>query len=120
MRGLANCLAACAVIALGYWAYHQNIQTKSTIAEVERLQRQIGVARERLAVLQDEWAYLTRPDRLRALAELDFSRLQLVQMTPEHFADATQIAYPLSPEQLAARAAAELLQDSASGPEGAE
>lgn len=94
MRAFVTCLATGAVIGLGYWAYAQNNDTKATIREVADLQRQIGAERERLEVLRDEWAYLTRPDRLRDLATMDFERLQLMPMTPDQFADAHHIAYP--------------------------
>ena len=56
MRGLVTFLAALAVIALGYWAYHQNIQTQTAIRQIDRLQMAIGVERERLSVLRAEWA----------------------------------------------------------------
>ncbi|MEM9319205.1 MAG: cell division protein FtsL [Pseudomonadota bacterium] len=115
MRGFATTLGTIAVIGLGYWAYHQNIQTKATIQEVDRIQRQIGAERERLEMLQDEWAYLTRPDRLRALADLDFQRLQLMPMQPSQFADLDDIAMPPTADEIAAREAVILLQDSASG-----
>lgn len=86
MRGFVTILAAIAVIALGYWAYHQNIQTQQALREVERLQRAIGVERERLVVLRAEWAYLNRPDRLRELVDLNFDRLNLLPLRPEQFA----------------------------------
>lgn len=117
MRGFLTILATFGVIGLGYWAYHQNIQTQVAIREVDRLHRAIGAERERLAMLQDEWAYLTRPDRLRELADLDFDRLQLLPMTPEQFGEAGQIAYPPSQADLLLADDAELLQNSASGPE---
>ena len=113
MRGLASLLAALAVIGLGYWAYHQNILTQHSIREVEQLQRQIGVERERLSVLRAEWAYLNRPDRLRELADLNFERLGLMPMTPEHFGDVHQVVYPTLLDQLIDEA----LIDSASSPE---
>ncbi|WJY21468.1 cell division protein FtsL [Fontisubflavum oceani] len=113
MRGFASFLAALAVIGLGYWAYHQNILTQHSIREVEQLQRQIGVERERLSVLRAEWAYLNRPDRLRELADLNFERLGLMPMTPEHFGDVHQVVYPTLLDQLIDEA----LIDSASSPE---
>ena len=113
MRGLLTVLAALAVIGLGYWAYHQNILTQHAIREVEQLQHDIGAERERLAVLRAEWAYLNRPDRLRELADLNFERLQLMPMTPEHFGDVHQIAYPTLLDQLIDEA----LVESASAPE---
>ena len=42
----------------------------------------------------DAWAMA--PARLRALAELNFERLRLLPMAPEHFGRLDQIAYPPS------------------------
>ncbi|MDG4647699.1 cell division protein FtsL [Roseibacterium sp. SDUM158017] len=94
MRGLPMILAALAVIGLGYWAYHQTILTQATIRDVERLQREIGAERERLAVLRAEWAYLNRPDRLRELAEFNFERLGLLPMVPEQFGTVAELPLP--------------------------
>jgi len=93
MRGFLTFLAAIVVVALGYWAYHQNIQTQQAIREIERLQRAIVEERERLGVLRAEWAYLNRPDRLRELVDLNFERLQLLPMTPEQFADMDEVIW---------------------------
>jgi hypothetical protein len=111
MRGFATILAACAVIALGYWAYHQTVQTQQVVREVERLQRAIGAEHERLSILRAEWAYLNRPDRLRDLADINFDRLGLLPLEPQQFGEAVQIPYP-------AEDTADLLQ-SASDAEGA-
>ena len=34
-----------------------------------------------------EWAYLNRPDRLRALADLNFEKLRLIELNTKHFDD---------------------------------
>ena len=100
MRGFLTILGALAVIALGYWAYSQNIQTQQAIRAVERLQRDIVVERERLAVLRAEWAYLNRPDRLRELVDLNFERLNLLPMTPDQFAVMDEVIWrPDSPPE---------------------
>ncbi len=93
MRGFLTFIAALAVVALGYWAYHQNIQTQQAIREIDQLQRQIGMERERLGVLRAEWAYLNRPDRLRELVNLNFDRLGLMPMTPDQFAVVDEIPW---------------------------
>ena len=62
--------------------------------EVRTLHRQIGLSHERLNVLQAEWAYLNRPDRLRDLAELNFDRLGLLPLMPDGFGRIEQIDYP--------------------------
>ena len=100
MRGFATPLAMLGVIGLGYWAYHQTILTQQAERRVERLQRDIGAERERLAILRAEWAYLNRPDRLRELVDLNFERLGLLPLAPEQFGRAVQIPYPLPPEEI--------------------
>ncbi|MBW4984729.1 cell division protein FtsL [Mameliella sp. CS4] len=94
MRSLMFLLAAAAVISSGYWAYYENYRTKAELDHVDDLRRDIGGARERLAILRAEWAYLNRPDRLRDLAELNFDRLGLLPLTPNHFAKVDQVAFP--------------------------
>ena len=98
MRSLLFLLTALAVIGTGYWAYHENYATQAELDRVDDLRRQIGEARERLAILNAEWAYLNRPDRLRDLAELNFDRLGLLPLRPDQFGAVNQVAYPLPPE----------------------
>ena len=94
MRGLILILFAISLIALGFWAYRENYRTQAELAEVRSLQVEIGELKESLSVLNAEWAYLNRPDRLRALAELNFERLGLLPLAPEQFGDVAQISYP--------------------------
>ena len=110
-------IAAILVVGLGYWAYHQTIQTQMADREVDRLQRLIAAEHERLGVLRAEWAYLNRPDRLRELAMFNFDRLGLLPLAPDQFGDVAQIPFPLlEPEDLAP----ELLQGTSSLSEGVE
>lgn len=83
-------------MALAFWAYSENYDTRQALNGVDDLQRRIGSERETLAILRAEWAYLNRPERLRDLAGLNFERLQLLPLTPEHFARVAQIAYPFN------------------------
>lgn len=82
------------LIGLAFWAYHENYKTQEAIEKTEQLQREIGAARERLSVLRAEWAYLNRPDRLRDLAELNFTRLGLLPLRPGQFGRVDQVAFP--------------------------
>lgn len=94
MRSILYILSGFMVIGLGYWAYHENYDTQASMREVRTLHRQIGVSHERLNILQAEWAYLNRPDRLRDLAELNFDRLGLLPLMPDGFGRIEQIEYP--------------------------
>ncbi len=98
MRSLLYVTTFLGMIGLAFWAYHENYKTQAVLGKVERLQRDIGAARERLAVLKAEWAYQNRPARLRDLADINFERLGLLPLRPEHFGSADQVAYPQPPE----------------------
>ncbi|MGB0799662.1 MAG: cell division protein FtsL, partial [Planktomarina sp.] len=85
------------VMGLALWAYSENYTTKQTLDEVSQLNRDIVEAKSRLRVLNAEWAYLNRPERLLALANDNFDDLQLLQLTPDHFARIDEVPYPQAP-----------------------
>ncbi|MEB8385730.1 cell division protein FtsL [Rhodobacteraceae bacterium KMM 6894] len=94
MRSLFYVLSALAVIGLAYWAYHENYQTQAAIGHAEQLKRDIAQSRQRLRVLNAEWAYQNRPDRLRQLAEMNFDRLQLSAIQAQQFGPIDQVPLP--------------------------
>jgi hypothetical protein len=101
MRSLLFVLTGIAVMALAFWAYRENYRTQSELAEVRTLRDEIGRLRESVGVLNAEWAYLNRPDRLRELADLNFDRLQLLPIDPMQFGTVEQVAYPsLAPPEI--------------------
>ncbi|WP_306116699.1 MULTISPECIES: cell division protein FtsL [unclassified Roseovarius] len=98
MRSFFYVMTALTVIGLAFWAYHENYETQEALSKAEKLQRDISQARQRLRVLNAEWAYLNRPDRLRDLAEINFDKLGLLPLQPYQFGKVDQVAYP--PEDL--------------------
>jgi len=94
MRSLFYILSAVMVIGLAFWAYRENYETQEAQAKAEQLQREISHARQRLRVLNAEWAYLNRPDRLRDLADLNFDKLGLLPLQPYQFGRIDQVAFP--------------------------
>ncbi|MEM9437410.1 MAG: cell division protein FtsL [Pseudomonadota bacterium] len=96
MKSVLYSLAALVVMGLAFWAYSENYRTQESISTVERLHRDIASAQARVAVLKAEWAYLNRPDRLRDLAEMNFTRLELLPLAPEQFGAIDQIGFPSS------------------------
>lgn len=101
MRLVLSIILGAMVLGLAFWAYQENYRTRQSLAEVRQLHSEIGRLNERISVLRAEWAYLNRPERLRELAELNFERLGLLPMAPEHFGSGDQISYPPDPEPLA-------------------
>lgn len=99
MRTILALLVGVVVLLTGFWAYQENYSTRQTLAELRGVQRDIGALRAELAVLDVEWAYLNRPERLRVLADLNFERLELIPMRPEHFGHIDQVAYPPKPPE---------------------
>ena len=110
MRGLLFVVSALVVMALGFWAYQENYKTQAAIADVRDLHRQIGSAHERLNILNAEWAYLNRPDRLADLADLNFDRLGLLPLMPDAFGRVDQVIFP-RPDMLPNLEAIELSSD---------
>ncbi len=98
MRTLMFIVTVIGVICVSVWAYQENYRTQGMIKDTERLEREIGAAQARLAVLRAEWAYLNRPDRLRDLAEINYNDLQLLPLRPDQFGIVEQVAYPMSDE----------------------
>lgn len=95
MRGVLYAISALIVMGLAYWSYSENYKTRDKLRESASLQRAIGNAREALSVLEAEWAYLNRPERLRDLAELNFERLQLLPIAPEQFGSVSEVSKSL-------------------------
>ncbi len=71
---------ACAAIA-ALVLFRISYEVEHAREELIALNAEIAAERDAIRLLQAEWAFLTRPDRLSALAE---RRLGLVAPTPEH------------------------------------
>ena len=82
------------VMGLAFWAYTENYATKGSLEKIAQLNEEIGLAHSRLRVLNAEWAYLNRPERLLQLVNANFDDLRLLQLTSDHFARLEQIPYP--------------------------
>ncbi|MEM8850989.1 MAG: cell division protein FtsL [Pseudomonadota bacterium] len=93
MRTLLYALSIAAVVGLAFWSYRESYETRATERAVADLQRKIGQRHQKLSMLRAEWAYLNRPDRLNALAEMNFETLGLMPLTPDHFADLGDVGF---------------------------
>ncbi|WP_235855924.1 cell division protein FtsL [Mesobaculum littorinae] len=98
MRNILYILSAMAVMGLAFWAYQENYRTQETLNRAEGLRADIRDAREELAILRAEWAYLNRPDRLLDLTIMNYDRLGLLPLAPEQFALISQVSFPPPPE----------------------
>lgn len=58
------------VMTMAYWAYTENYTTQASIQRVEELHRLVAEEKEAISILNAEWAYLNRPERLANLADL--------------------------------------------------
>lgn len=94
MRLLGYLMAALLALGMAFWAYQENYETQSRIADMTRLRNEIAQLRESLGLLRAEWAWLNRPERLHELVDLNFDRLQLIPLTPDQFIAIPQIGFP--------------------------
>jgi len=102
MRSLLLIAGVFMVMVFATWAYRVNDNTRGAISRVASLQGEIRAKRESIAVLDAEWAYLNRPDRLLALSEEHFTELRLMPLHPDHFSDPMKVAYPTPEDPLLA------------------
>lgn len=102
MRSLLLIVGVFMVMLFATWAYRVNNETRDAMGRVASLQREIRSERETIAVLEAEWAYLNRPDRLLALSEEHFTELRLMPLHPDHFSDPMKVAYPTPEDPLLA------------------
>ena len=98
LRSLIYTLTFACLVGLAFWAYQENIKTKNVIAKTEQLQKDIGIARARLSILNAEWAYLNRPERLAELVDLNFDQLQLVPLRASNFSEIRNINFLHDPD----------------------
>ena len=98
LRNLIYTLTFACLVGLAFWAYQENIKTKNVIAKTEQLQKDIGIARARLSILNAEWAYLNRPERLAELVDLNFDQLQLVPLRASNFSEIRNINFLHDPD----------------------
>ena len=85
MKNFIYIFATIAVIFLAFWAYQESFQAKSALKNIKTINSNIKNSQEKLSVLRAEWAYLNRPDRLRALADMNFEKLMLIELNAKHF-----------------------------------
>lgn len=97
MKYLLYLSAAVLVVVCATWAYRVNYATQEALNRVADLDRAIAREREAIGVLNAEWAYLNRPDRLRALVDANAHTLDLQPLTPDQFAEVALVAMPPDP-----------------------
>ena len=91
IRALWTVACGTGVIAAACWAYQENDRTRTSTSRLNELREMIGAEHERLEVLNVEWAYLNRPDRLRDLVDLNFFDLWLVPVAHTRFGMISQV-----------------------------
>ena len=98
MRIVLHLSAAVLVVVCATWAYRVNYATQEAMDRVADLRQEIAAEREAIAVLNAEWAYLNRPDRLQALVAANAAALGLEELTPDQFGEAAMVAFPPEPD----------------------
>lgn len=112
MKLLLYVSAVVLVVVCATWAYRVNYATQEAMGRVADLRADIAAEREAIAVLNAEWAYLNRPDRLQVLVKQNEAALGLVELTPSQFGEASMVAFPPPAADLLAASVAKAVEDS--------
>ncbi len=97
MSRLGFALSMALLVAAAAWAYHVNYKTAEALDRVRALEARIAAERERLRVLEVEWARLTAPERLMRLLVAQDEALKLRPLRAEQFGEVAEIPYPPDP-----------------------
>lgn len=112
--------ASVMVVVCATWAYRVNYATQEALNRVADLHDQIASEREAITVLNAEWEYLNRPDRLAMLVKANERELGLVELAPDQFGDVASAPFPPEPEDhLAAMVADVVGSDAPAAPSAA-
>ena len=82
MMRLLNTLAIAALIGSAIYAYTIKYETIFHAETIVKLQHEIKLEQDQIGTLRAEWAHLTRPERIQALADkfLDLQPVALNQI----------------------------------------
>lgn len=84
MVRILNILAIVALIGSAIYAYTIKYKTILHAETIVKLQHEIKLEQDEIRTLRAEWAHLTRPERIQALADkfLDLQPVAINQITP--------------------------------------
>lgn len=68
------------------WAYRVNYDTREVVGRIKAIKVKIAFEEEKLSMLEGEWAYLNRPERLSSLSDRFFNQLGLMPISAENYA----------------------------------
>lgn len=93
MFRVLNLVSVAALIAAAVSVYHLKYSSAFEAQEIAQLRTDIRKERDRIAVLNAEWARRTAPDRVQALAE---HHLDMIQLDVDHMNDLASL--PAKPD----------------------
>lgn len=108
--------ASVLVVVCATWAYRVNYATQEAMNRVADLRESIAAEREAIAVLNAEWEYLNRPDRLKALVAVNAASLGLAELTPGQFGEPAMVPFPPEPAEALADTVAGLVAATPAAP----
>ena len=84
------------VLCMGFaiLAYNTSEKTRLADRKLSKLVNEIDLERNRIAVLEAEWAYLNRPERLRHLVKMHNQSLNLTYIHDQSYGKAIEVPYP--------------------------
>ena len=79
------------MISAAAWTYKIKHEAELLEAEVAKVERQIALERETIALLEADWSLLDQPSRLQRLVDAFASDLKLQPMRPDQIVEPDQL-----------------------------
>jgi cell division protein FtsL len=82
---ILNIVLGVVVFGTAVWLYHVKYDVRASVRRVHELEREIAETKHDIALLEAEWTYLNRPERLQEIAvnHLDLTTITTGQIIVE-------------------------------------
>ncbi|MFS4437320.1 cell division protein FtsL [Paracoccaceae bacterium GXU_MW_L88] len=93
MRVLVTIAGFVLMVAAAAWAYSENYRTRAAMDDLRQIETGLEREQEKIRMLEAEWAFLNRPERLIRLVNRYQGELGLQPLHPSQFGAVANVPF---------------------------